>query len=104
MKQQITDAYTEIEKARRQMRGLSKACAAFGNLLGEEESWSLVGKAAMDCDEAMSKAQGKLDEMKAQIYGSKASLGKKKGKKQEARWVPTAPTVVGISPARSCGT
>lgn len=81
MKQQITDAYTEIEKARRQMRGLSKACAAFGNLLGEEESWSLVGKAAMDCDEAMSKVQGKLDEMKAQIYGSKASLGKKKGKK-----------------------
>ena len=69
MKQQITNAYTEIEKARRQMRGLSKACTAFGNLLGEEESWSLVGKAAMDCDEAMSKAQGKLDEMKARIYG-----------------------------------
>lgn len=81
MKLEITDAYTEIENARMQMRGLSSACTAFGNLLGNEESWALVGRAAMDCDEAMSKAQGKLDEMKAQIYGSKASLRKKKGKK-----------------------
>ena len=80
MKQEITDAYTEIEKARMQMRGLSNACTAFGNLLGDEESWSFVGKAAMDCDEAMSKAQKKLDKMKEQIYGEKKP-SKKKGKR-----------------------
>lgn len=80
MKQEITDAYTEIENARMQMRGLSNACTAFGNLLGDEESWSLVGKAAMDCDEAMSKAQEKLDKMKEQIYGTKKP-SKKKGKR-----------------------
>lgn len=76
MKQEITDAYTEVEKARMQMRGVSAACTAFGNLLGDEESWSLVGKAALDCDEAMSRVQGKLDEMKAQVYSMGEILGR----------------------------
>ncbi len=78
MKQEITDAYTEIEKARMQMRGVSTACTAFGNLLGDEESWSLIGKAALDCDEAMSRAQKKLDEMKAQVYSIGEIPGREK--------------------------
>ena len=78
MKQEITDAYTEIEKARMQMRGVSTACTAFGNLLGDEESWSLIGKAALDCDEAMSRAQKKLDEMKAQVYSIDEIPGREK--------------------------
>lgn len=75
MKEEITDAYTRIEEARTQMRGLAKACTAFGNTLGDEDAWFLAGRAAADCERAMAKAQERLDEMKLQIYGGKAHAG-----------------------------
>lgn len=69
MKHEITDMYTDIEEARMQMRGLAKMCVAFGNM-EDEESWGIAGRAAKDCDAAMARVQERLDEMKAQVYGT----------------------------------